>query len=233
VSTRVATRTILAGRHPRWPIKRASVLPVSTLRNVEAICELLRRSAELQVTADKFEQSWQKIANSAAVSLADQRKAFDQWAAAATAANGGVGTSAVKAARAQLEIKEAALGAGEGIETGMRRGGAAVDDLSGRLVKVRDTLIGIARDAGNIGGNYNATVKSNSTPNKYNSQGVAVDASGQPIVITGQLNIPAGSFFDKAAFDVADAAFGLRSSSPLVGSVCISFCWPLHSSHEQ
>jgi len=47
VSTRVATHTILAGRHPRWPMKRASVLPVSTLRNVEAICELLRRSAGL------------------------------------------------------------------------------------------------------------------------------------------------------------------------------------------
>src|SRR6476661_249882 len=66
----------------------------------------------------------------------------------------------------------------------------------------------LAQNAGNIGGNYSDTVKSNSTPNKCNSQGVAVDASGQPILIQGQLNIPDGSFFDKAAFDAADAAFG-------------------------
>jgi tape measure domain-containing protein len=100
----------------------------------------LKTQGELQATADKLSQSYQQIANSTTTSLADQRRAFDQFAAAATAANKGIEPSAVAAARAMLEIKEAAAGVGKSVVDNMRASGRAVDEFAAKAASASRSL---------------------------------------------------------------------------------------------
>lgn len=104
----------------------------------------LQTEGQIQATAGKLASAYQQIASSARISLADQRRAFDQWATAAIAANRGIEPSAVAVARAILEIREAAAEAGKGIEEGTRRGGRGVDELSGKVGRLRDQLTATA-----------------------------------------------------------------------------------------
>ncbi len=100
----------------------------------------LQTTAQVQATAERLGAAYEQISDSVQVSLADQRRAFDQWAAAAIAANRGIEPSAVAVQRAMLEIREAAAAAGTGIEDGMRRGGRGVDDLTGKVDRLGNRL---------------------------------------------------------------------------------------------
>ena len=161
----------------------------------------LQTREELQATADKLGAAYREIGNSTVVSLADQRKAFEQWSAAAIAANGGVESSAVKVARAMLEIREAALGAGRaGAEAGAAM--AAGFDAAGKAINAAaiglDSLSAAATKA------RNAAVQSVLGKNT-DSSGFATDANGQRISVSTQATVPAGYHFDKQQYD-RDAA---------------------------
>ena len=96
----------------------------------------LQSREELQATADKLGAAYRAISGSVQVSLADQRKAFELYAAAAIAANGGVESSAVKVARAMLETREAALGVGK---AGTEAGAAIARSFAAAATVIRDT----------------------------------------------------------------------------------------------
>lgn len=100
----------------------------------------LQTREELQATADRLGTAYQAISGSVQVSLADQRKAFELYAAAAIAANGGVESSAVKVARAMLETREAALGAGKaGADAGAATS-AGFDAAGASITRAGDAL---------------------------------------------------------------------------------------------
>ncbi len=69
-----------------------------------------------------------------------------------------------------------------------------------------------AGTAGNIGGNYNGTIKSKLKSNTYNADGLATDSSGNVINVGSQANVGEGEFFDKQAYD-RDVANAFRSGS--------------------
>jgi hypothetical protein len=148
----------------------------------------LQTQAQVQATADRLEQAYQQISVNTRVSLADLRKAFDQWAAAAIAANGGVESSAVKVARAMLEIKEQALDAGK-----------AIAALAAAADRTR-TPAGNASLSQDI---RNAGVRSTLGTNKYDSAGNALDSNGNPLNAGTQVNIGEGEYFDQASYDRA------------------------------
>ncbi len=105
---------------------------------------------ESAAMAAKLGEAYQRISNSAQVSLADQRTAFEKWAAVATAANGGVETSAVKLARGILEIREASNSAGKAgadAATAIKRGMDAAAVSVGNLATVLDGMAAKARNA--------------------------------------------------------------------------------------
>lgn len=176
----------------------------------------LQTREQLQATADKLGKAYDQIGNSARVSLADQRKAFDQWSAAAIAANGGVESSAVKVARTMLEVKEAALGAGaagaaagkqisEGFDGARRSIDAAAGSLGGfndAATTARNAAIGAENDAERAAADKNGNF--------------STDANGNRISVDGQVKIGDGQFFDKAAFDRANTAY-LNSVRGLTG----------------
>ena len=161
----------------------------------------LQTREELQATADKLSAAYLAISTSTAVSLAEQRKAFDQWSAAAVAASGGVESSAVKVARVMLEIKEAALGAGvagaaagKATAAGFNAAGEAIDAAATSL----DRFSAAATKA------RNAAVQSVLGENT-DASGFATDASGNRITASTQANVPAGYHFDQQQYN-RDAA---------------------------
>lgn len=158
----------------------------------------LQTREDAKLTADRFGAAYQTLATSGTASLSDLRKAFDQYSAAATAANGGVETSAVKLARTMLETKEAALGAGTAIADAGTKGKKAFDDLIGTLNQAAGSLDSISSKAANA-------AKSVLGKNTYDSAGFATGPDGQRITLNGQAKVGEGQFFDKAAFD-RDAA---------------------------
>lgn len=85
----------------------------------------LKTQAELDATATKLGEAYRRIANDVSVSLADKAKAFEQYAAAATAANKGVETGEVALQRAILDTKLAASGLGSTIVDAMGKAAAA------------------------------------------------------------------------------------------------------------
>lgn len=87
----------------------------------------LQTRAELQATADKLGQSYRLIANEVSVSLQEKAEAFQKYADAATAANGGVETSEVKLQRVMLENKLAAAGLGDSIADAMSKAKKSTD----------------------------------------------------------------------------------------------------------
>jgi tape measure domain-containing protein len=161
----------------------------------------LKTRTELQGTAEKLGESYKKIAYSAGVSLADQRKAFEQYSAAAIAANGGVETSAVKVARTVLEIREAALSAGQaGVEAGVAIKAEFESVAAGIASASRelDTFSDAGRKArsARISAESAAEEKKQAETGGYGSYGVQ-----------GQLKIAEGEFFDKKAFEQAMGAY--------------------------
>lgn len=114
----------------------------------------LKSRAEMQATADNMKASWDQIRNSAAVSLADKQRAFEQYAQAAIAANGGVETSEIALARRMLEIQTAASGAGDAIVSAMGRGRAATDSMTSateRLTAAQRAAQSISGGSGTAG----------------------------------------------------------------------------------
>lgn len=82
---------------------------------------------ELTRTADTLQKSFAQIINSSKVSLAEKVAAFEQYRAAAVAANGGVESSEVSLQREILRVKGAAIDTGKAIEGAMAGAGAAVE----------------------------------------------------------------------------------------------------------
>ena len=158
----------------------------------------LKTQTELAATAEKLGASYQRIAYDARVSLADQRKAFEAYSAAAIAANGGVESSAVKVARVVLETREAALGAGKaGAEAGKATAAgfdaatASINAAAGSLSSFSDAATKARNSASlsTLGGNT------------YDKNGFAQDSNGNTLNLTGQAQVGADEYFDKAAYD--------------------------------
>jgi len=174
----------------------------------------LKTRGDLQLTADKLTQAWQQIQNSTTVSLADQRRAFDQWAAAVIAANGGVETEAVKVARAIFEIKEAADKADKGITDNAKTSGAALDDLGARASHAADQVNRLASASASLD-KFNA--RNTSSPNDAKNQiGNGTNGGfGTLANSDGTLSIPDGYAFDQAAYNRALQNYfnGIGSSS--------------------
>ncbi len=97
----------------------------------------LKSRSELQATADKMRESWNQIKSDTTVSLADKIKAFEQYAAMARDANGGVESSEVALQRAILKTQADVLGLGDAFERGMGRADAAVQRTAGHLDNLR------------------------------------------------------------------------------------------------
>jgi hypothetical protein len=170
----------------------------------------LQTREQLQATATKLGEAYQRVGSDVRISLADQRKAFDQWSAAAIAANGGVETSAVKVARALLEIKEKALGAGQAGRAAGREIAAGFDAAAASINAAAGSLdaFGAATAARNAG------VKSVLGSNTYGADKYATDSAGQTISIAGKsITLKDGQSFDKAAYD-RDAAEATVVLSP-------------------
>lgn len=160
----------------------------------------LQTREQLQSVADKLKTSYDQISNSTQVALADKVKAFNQYRDAAIAANGGVESSEIKVQAEMLRIKGAAVDAAGGIVDSMRVSGQSVDALGGKVQQLAGSLSGVRQqvaDLSILGGN------------KYDPQGNALDDKGNPLVIQGQVNVPAGAVFDTAAFNRAQRASAL------------------------
>jgi len=100
----------------------------------------LQTRDELQATADRLAASYQQIANSTEVSLADQIAAFGRYHDAAVAANGGVETSALAVQRRIIETKADAAGLGDALESAMRKAKTATDGAATALERYNALL---------------------------------------------------------------------------------------------
>lgn len=103
----------------RARVKLAGLLPgVSSLD--EALSNFgLKSQSTLQTTAAKFADSWAQIKNSTAVAMGDKVRAFEQYATASTAANGGVDTLEIRLQAEILRAQAAASTTGDTFETSM------------------------------------------------------------------------------------------------------------------
>jgi len=139
----------------------------------------LKSRAELQATADKMRSSWEQIRNDTTVSLQDKIRAFEQYSAAAKAANGGVQSSELDLQRAILENQAAAAGLGTTFESAMARAGSAIDSARKKVedLKVQTEVAGIAVRQLDWTTNPNAGVDANGFA-KNGTTGDTVNAAG-------------------------------------------------------
>lgn len=153
---------------------------------VDSLSEALRTMGlqtreQLQGTADKLGAAYRVISNSVGVSLQEQVAAFNRYAQAAIAANGGVESSAIKLERKILENKLAAAGLGDTLTESMRRAGRATDEATAAQRRLGVAMEGNAT-AGRIGagGVNDARDENGRTPDelaRLREQGGPVDAS--------------------------------------------------------
>lgn len=107
----------------------------------EAAAKLgVKTKAELERTATDFKASWDKISQSAEVSLAEKIKAFERYRDAAIAANGGVESAEVALIRKTLEAQAAAAGLGDAFERAATRGKRGIDDATKSVVALGNAL---------------------------------------------------------------------------------------------
>jgi tape measure domain-containing protein len=110
----------------------------------EALAQFgLKSKAQLQATADAMSAAWQKIKNDTTVALADKIKAFEQYAAAAIAANGGVEKGEIALQRQILQTEAAAAGLSTTLTSGMANALAAVNKVTKGLQDMQTKANGI------------------------------------------------------------------------------------------
>lgn len=157
---------LLAGNDLAEGLEKARRKAEELKPGIDSLNEALRTMGlqtreQLQTTADKMGTAYRIIANSVGVSLQDQVAAFNRYAQAAIAANGGVESSAIKLERKILENKVAASGLGDSLSSAMGKGRVATDDLTAAQRRLGAAMEGNAT-AGRIGaGGANDTVDAN------------------------------------------------------------------------
>lgn len=107
----------------------------------------LKSQAQLQQTADTFGKAWEQIRNSTTVALADKIKAFEQYRAAAIAANDGILPSELRLQEEMLRLQQAARSTSQVIGSSMDAAGPRVDALTDRVNRLSRSLAA----AGQIG----------------------------------------------------------------------------------
>ncbi|WHZ11756.1 MAG: hypothetical protein OJF60_002195 [Burkholderiaceae bacterium] len=100
----------------------------------------LKSQAELQQTADTFRAAWDRIRNSTTTPLADMARAFEQYKAAAIAANNGIIPSGLAVEEEILRMKLAAQDAGASMGDAFTAAGRGVDALAGRVTVATGAL---------------------------------------------------------------------------------------------
>lgn len=117
----------------------------------------LKSRDELTRTAETFRTSFDLIARSTSVSLADKVRAFQQYRDAAIAANGGVESSEVKAREEMLRFQGAAIGAVKAVSDAMGNAGRSVDALRDRVNQTAGALDSLAERNRAIGAESQAS----------------------------------------------------------------------------
>lgn len=154
----------------------------------------LKTREELQATADKLGAAWQQISTAAGVSIADQVKAFEQYRAAAIAANGGVESSTVALQRRMLELRANAAGLGDAFTQAMDKARAATDlqtSALDRLIATQkrlDQLTGASTESGlgTLGtGSGSSAAGAGTDPNKYDRGSVETRGGSQMVPPAG------------------------------------------------
>ena len=132
----------------------------------------IKSKAELQLTADRFGEAYQRIAGSAEVSLQDQARAFQQWRDAAIAANGGVESETIKLHDAMLKTRLEAAGLGDTIKTSMDGAAAATD----RATQAQQRYARSTRDAANAAVDLMRDLRANTARDGYGLDSAAAKA---------------------------------------------------------
>jgi tape measure domain-containing protein len=152
----------------------------------------LKSASELQRTADNFKSAWEQIRNSTTTSLADKQRAFEQYAAAATAANKGVVPSEIEVQREMLKIQQSANDTGK-----------AMKDLGDTGTRSMDGMASAASRAGNAVAEAAAKARDakfssplGTSDQKYSApEGKSVTGNNREERLAGQNAIDAGGFF--------------------------------------
>lgn len=100
----------------------------------------LRSQEQLKATADSFQQAWDKIRDSTQVGLADKVKAFEQYRAAAVAANDGVVPSAVRLQGEMLNIQAVSRGLSETLTQTGDAGARGLQKIAGAASDAAEQL---------------------------------------------------------------------------------------------
>jgi tape measure domain-containing protein len=136
-------RGLLSGDQLAQGLQKAKDKLDQILPGVNTLSEALRTFGlksreELTQTAGTFKTAWEQIRNSTTVALSDKVKAFEQYRAAAVAANGGVVTSEIRVQEEILRARAAAEAAGKSIGESMGEAGRRVDDLADSFNRATD-----------------------------------------------------------------------------------------------
>lgn len=189
----------------------------------------LKSKEELTNTATKLGEAYRRIANDTSVSVADKIKAFQQFAEAATAANGGVETSEVKLQRRILELQAAAKGLGDDLAKAGKQGAESFDRAADAAKKWKDFLEadpdrlvsgsgGIGFNAGGFGGSAASGGSGSSSGSGSGSSGSVLGAGGGAVSFSGggQYTPPDDSgdwYFDTAAFQREGSPYMLNDAA--------------------
>lgn len=133
----------------------------------------LKSREELQATADKMAESWEKISTSTQVSVADKTRAFEAYKAAATAANDGIVPSQLQVQEGMLRIQQATQAARGGMQSLGATGAAEMQRITAEA-RTAFNVIGQIGDRGQIDGK---TVTGDTREQRLAGQNV-VDAGG-------------------------------------------------------
>lgn len=133
---------LLTGDQLAEGLDKAQAKLASLTPGVQGLDEALRAfglksQSQLQQTADNFSSAWEQIRNSTTVGLNDKIKAFEQYKAAAIAANGGVTSGQIQLQEEILRTRAAAEGMPESFRT-------AGDSGEREMRRVADSTSGAA-----------------------------------------------------------------------------------------
>lgn len=150
----------------------------------------VKTKTELERTANDFKASWDKVSQSAEVSLNEKIKAFARYRDAAIAANGGVESSEIALQRQTLQTQAAAAGLGDAFERAAGRGKKGVEDAINAVVRLGNALGAI--DEGPLREKFFADARSNLDKARgwnYGADGY-VQQNGSRFTASGQLQPP-------------------------------------------
>jgi hypothetical protein len=149
-------------------------------------------------------RAYERLKSSGKASAGETQTAFVNMANEIIKANGGIVPEWVK-------VEAATRGAKIAVDEYGKATVAAASVATEALNKLASGIENAATKA------HNAATQSVLDTNKYGKNGVALDSSGNALVINGQVQVPDGAVFDKAAFDRAQRASaqsGLAAPNP-------------------